>query len=303
MAAQPPVSASSTTLWQRVNATYDTALQSGAISKTETNDEIVRDQQLGVPFVLRVAAALRSKPRPAAPKGGGGRPANPFLPPEEALVVAQLSDTHTLLLNKFNVVAHHVLVVTRKFQHQTDALNAADFEATLQVLRAMPSGGVAFFNCGEHSGASQPHKHLQVVPLPFMPGQPPQVPFAEILSDATSGSEAAAVPVRQLPWCSYAARIDIHSTSGEELASAASKMLQQAQSSCPSEGPLSYNVLLSLRFLQLIPRRTEFSGDIAVNSLGPAGTMFVKQPEHLMYIRQHTPAQVLKDICYPWPSA
>lgn len=51
---------------------------------------------------------------------------------------------------------------------------------------------------------------VQVVPLPFMPGQPPQVPFAEILSDATSGSEAAAVPVRQLPWCSYAARIDIH---------------------------------------------------------------------------------------------
>jgi hypothetical protein len=31
-----------------------------------------------------------------------------------------------------------------------------------QVLAAMPHGAVAFYNCGEHSGRSQPHKHLQV---------------------------------------------------------------------------------------------------------------------------------------------
>jgi len=31
-----------------------------------------------------------------------------------------------------------------------------------QVLAAMPAGGVAFYNCGEHSGRSQPHKHVQV---------------------------------------------------------------------------------------------------------------------------------------------
>lgn len=32
----------------------------------------------------------------------------------------------------------------------------------VQVLTAMPHGGVAFYNCGEHSGRSQPHKHVQV---------------------------------------------------------------------------------------------------------------------------------------------
>lgn len=43
----------------------------------------------------------------------------------------------------------------------------------LQVLAAMPQGGVAFYNCGEHSGRSQPHKHLQVSwgahPIPNTP--------------------------------------------------------------------------------------------------------------------------------------
>ena len=36
------------------------------------------------------------------------KPANPFLNPSKALMVQHLSPTHSLLLNKFNVVDHHV---------------------------------------------------------------------------------------------------------------------------------------------------------------------------------------------------
>lgn len=59
---------------------------------------------------------------------------NPFLPYEEDLFVADLSDTHLLLLNKFNVVAHHLLVVTRQFEPQSDLVNAADLDAAWKVL-------------------------------------------------------------------------------------------------------------------------------------------------------------------------
>jgi ATP adenylyltransferase len=58
---------------------------------------------------------------------------NPFLPYEEELWVQHLSDSHTLLLNKFNVVPHHVLVVTRQFESQQDPLNARDLAATQHV--------------------------------------------------------------------------------------------------------------------------------------------------------------------------
>jgi ATP adenylyltransferase len=60
---------------------------------------------------------------------------NPFLPYEEDLWVDHLSDSHTLLLNKFNVVPHHVLVVTRQFESQQDPLNSRDLAATQQVKR------------------------------------------------------------------------------------------------------------------------------------------------------------------------
>ncbi len=46
-----------------------------------------------------------------------------------------LSDSHDLLLNKFNVVAHHLICVTRTFQPQTDPLDAADLGATWEAMQ------------------------------------------------------------------------------------------------------------------------------------------------------------------------
>lgn len=60
---------------------------------------------------------------------------DPFDPYDDALWVDHLSVSHTLLLNKFNVVEHHVLVVTRKFEQQTDPLNLQDLEATWRVVQ------------------------------------------------------------------------------------------------------------------------------------------------------------------------
>ena len=68
---------------------------------------------------------------------------NPFLPYEEDLWVCHLSASHTLLLNKFNVVAHHLICVTRDFQPQTAPLNAADLGATWQAMQAR---AVRFFH-------------------------------------------------------------------------------------------------------------------------------------------------------------
>ena len=74
----------------------------------------------------------------AALCSAGTKPANPFLPYDPDLWVTHLSDTHTLLLNKFNVVEHHLLVVTRQFESQLDPLNAADFAAIIKTLKVGP---------------------------------------------------------------------------------------------------------------------------------------------------------------------
>jgi hypothetical protein len=87
-----------------------------------------------------------------------GRTKNPFLPYDENLWVQHLSESHTLLLNKFNLVEHHVLVVTRSFESQDDPLNSKDFSASWKALqvRVPHKNDVVFLMClAWLSGTSQ----------------------------------------------------------------------------------------------------------------------------------------------------
>lgn len=68
-------------------------------------------------------------------KEGGANRVNPFLPYDEDLWVSHLSRTHTLLLNKFNLTDHHLLVVTREFEEQEVPLTVEDIGATMQVMQ------------------------------------------------------------------------------------------------------------------------------------------------------------------------
>ena len=61
-------------LWKRLRNVYDTALANGDVFKTDTDDKVYQDPALNVGFVLRVAAALNSKPKPAQPNGRQGDP-------------------------------------------------------------------------------------------------------------------------------------------------------------------------------------------------------------------------------------
>jgi ATP adenylyltransferase len=79
------------------------------------------------------------------------------------------------------------------------------------MLQAFPRGALAYFNCGPDSGASQPHKHTQVVPLPLAEGcssaSSAALPFQHVIEAAAreQGTAAGAlVPLRQLPFQSYA---------------------------------------------------------------------------------------------------
>ena len=110
---------------------------------------------------------------------------NPFLPYEPDLYVADVSPTHVCILNKYNVVDLHLLIITRAFEHQESRLRLPDFQALWRCLVEYDSLG--FYNSGHLSGASQPHKHLQVVPLPLAgSGCANRVPFEPMLRNAAS---------------------------------------------------------------------------------------------------------------------
>lgn len=62
----------------------------------------------------------------------------------------------------------------------------------------------------------------------------------------------------------------------------------------------SYNMVLTSTFMMLVPRRTEFCGPVAVNSMGFAGSMLMRSQEELDYIRAEGPMRILAAVGVPW---
>ena len=116
------------TLWATWLERTAHARRCGAIQSIPTEPEVV--EQSGVAFQMRVIRALALKAFAATAPSN----ADPFLPYDPDLFVADLSPTHVALLNKFNVVDHHLLMVTRAFEEQTTLMTREDCAALLLCL-------------------------------------------------------------------------------------------------------------------------------------------------------------------------
>ena len=86
---------------------------------------------------------------------------NPFLPCDQDLMIAPIGEQHNLILNKFPVQIGHMLLITNEWAPQKGWLNINDWKA-LEIVNEDTSG-LWFFNSAPHAGASQPHRHLQLL--------------------------------------------------------------------------------------------------------------------------------------------
>ena len=98
----------------------------------------------GVDFQVRMISNLARKAEEKGLLGGkiGDKKEkpNPFLPYEKEMFVADISRTHLCLLNKFNVIPHHLLIVTREFEDQETLLTMKDFEAICTCITEFEPG-------------------------------------------------------------------------------------------------------------------------------------------------------------------
>ncbi|KAK0717715.1 HIT-like domain-containing protein [Lasiosphaeria miniovina] len=150
-----------------------------------------------VPFQLRFAPSLANKPKGPPPRPpqhnappSPARPFDPFDNPPTPLLVTGLGASHILVLNKFAVVPEHAIVATRAFARQTHLLAPADLAAVYACIDAYDSEGgqlFAFFNSGTHSGASQAHRHIQLLPVERMRDGLPDTHTSSSSSSSSSG--------------------------------------------------------------------------------------------------------------------
>lgn len=278
------------------------ALAGGALQPIATTVHHVA--QAGVRFVVRMLTRGRGEAtadtRQQRAVSDGDDVANPFLPYDPALFVADLSDTHLCLLNKYPVVAHHLLIVTRAFAPQEELLAAADFAALLACMRQID--GLAFYNSGKIAGASQRHKHLQLAPFPLDPTGANAPIIAALGAQAEAG---ALVTAPQLPFRHVLMWLPaLHTADATTIAAAYRTMLAAAGAWDGSEAaPRPYNWLATRDWMLAAPRTAETVAGMAVNGLGFAGSLLVRNAEQLAWLRAFGPLCALRAVSTPQPAA
>jgi ATP adenylyltransferase len=313
-------------LWPAMVHRTETALRRGALQPIETSHGFVA--QGGMRFVVRMAANLVRKdrvvarpagdPGPPRPAGAnadardvagvapGCAPSDPFLPHDPDLFVADVSSSHVALLNKFNVLPHHLLIVTRAFEAQECLLNRADLAALAICLREVD--GLGFYNGGRVAGASQAHKHLQLVPLPLV-AEGPRVPLEALLGSPAASRCMSSDPIGTIQGLPYRhAFTRLARPLFAEPARATAELERPYLAMLDAlgigavearDGPRQsapYNLLVTRDWLLLVPRRRESFLGVPVNALGFAGSLFVRDAAQLATVERRGPMTILAGV-------
>lgn len=243
---------------------------------------------------VRIATNLHKKPIHS------GTDENPFLPPfDDGALVTEISETHNLLLNRFNLVPRHVLVTTKEFEDQAEGLTLRDFEATWKVV--VEVDGLAFFNSGDVAGASQPHKHVQVIPR--MDGEH-RYPVDDWLAEYSISDLDE--PFFQLPYFDFQHGFRALNTKEEKSALFVYKLYQIFIKQWPTYP--GYNLLFTPDWFFFARRSRGFleaqsegtaAVKLSVNGVGYTGSFFVKTKEQLTALEKLGPLEFLKGVSFP----
>lgn len=252
---------------------------------------------------------------------------DPFENPSRDLLVAEIpggnGGGHVIVLNKFPVIPRHFILATKEFRNQTDLLEKEDLEVAFQCIQAWKSQDgmeegeererrlFAFFNSGDESGASQPHRHLQLLPVEDMRDQQEEqegggskwTPLIDRVATADEESGfrhlqslpfkhfALSLPVSPSPETLYQSYLSLYRAAVEASAAVVGGWTSEetaaklAQTSGPAA--IDYNLAMTESAMMICPRRSETAllqepaeegaGKVSLNGTILAGTLMVKQ--------------------------
>lgn len=198
---------------------------------------------------------------------------NPFLPFDKNLWVADLkTPSHVLIFNKYCVILEHLLVITREFIPQAAPFCKEDFDAVEEVLTALDGEkSFAFFNSGPEAGASQGHRHFQVISTEGK---------GAIVEEAIKASpEPAGTPFTVPCFESFK-----HACIKIDPKLPTIEAFSLLKSSLSFADNFAFNLIWSREWMLLVPRRKEFTNDgiNSLNALAFAGYVLVMDESHLL---------------------
>ena len=272
-------------LLRKARAVAASATASGALVPLETSLTHVMGEE-GLRFELRhLLSATPKHLRASGPKP------NPFLPWDPRLEVERIDHSHVVILNKYPVQSAHMLLITQAWQPQTGWLCINDWRALARV--DAKTTGLWFFNSGPDAGASQPHRHLQLLPRGAEEPICARHDWFKRCAEATVGPSDDPL----LSSCRVASITS--SLTGEMLHKTYLTLAEDLGLGHPSndERPRgAYNLLLTRQWMAIVRRSTEGIRGFSVNALGFAGSLLSTEASDREWIQRSGPEALLRAV-------
>ncbi len=270
----------------------DRALIEGSLIPLRTSLEIVVGET-DVNFELR---KLKSR-LPKHLRKEGPKP-NPFSPWDRQLEVACVDPDHALILNKYPVQRGHMLLITKDWAAQKGWLTLSDWRSLVRVDNDTP--GLWFFNSGPIAGASQPHRHLQLLPRSKNQRTCPRDPWFHEQIASENKNTTSNDPL--IKYSHVIKRIKGHhneESSAHYLHQSYISMCRELGIGDPSQDPLPkhyYNLLMTPEWMALLRRSQEGAFGFSINGLGFAGYLLATASSDLAWLKKHGPEALLRRV-------
>tara|TARA_Y100001968_G_scaffold326149_1_gene368697 strand:- start:990 stop:1832 length:843 start_codon:yes stop_codon:yes gene_type:complete len=218
---------------------------------------------------------------------------NPFLPWEKELEIETIRNNHVLILNKFPVELGHMLLITKVWKPQNGWLSIKDWEALVDVSK--DTSGLWFFNNSPEAGASQPHRHLQLLPRKQSNKLfPRQKWFNDLLFNLNKSNSKLSKSCMVYGLS--------HQNSPKNLYNAYSNLCKSMKIGDPHKDlkpKCSYNLLITENWIALIRRSQESYKGFSVNGLGFAGYLLVTEISDLGWLKSNSFEDILENVVSP----
>ena len=272
-------------LWLKALEVSKVAIDCGALQPLKTIEYKIKSRKYQ--YQLRL---LKTK-TPKLFLENGPR-INPFIPWEKTLEVKSLSDKHVVILNKYPVQLGHMLLITKQWKPQSGWLNKDDFQEIVNIEK--DTNGLWFFNSSKEAGASQPHRHIQLL---------------------RRGENEIICPRDE--WFKYRADKNIELTSNinksisinTRKCSSSDDLYESYKSLCnkmdvgniaTDNSPLiPYNLLITQEWIAIIRRIKEKAYGFNINALGFAGYFLGKNNSDINLLASEGPEIILNEVVNP----
>jgi len=278
------------------------AKNSGELKTIQSEGRFLRDED-GIEFIVMVKhpAVTASKPMNLT-FYANKEIFDPFMPPYEPdLHISEWKSNkypeYALLLNKFNVLNNHVLIVPTHFESQFSPLTPSCLHVMHEVVTEMD--GFGFYNAGREAGPSQLHRHMQVVSrqnniFPF---------YDQITLNARNTNGPFSIDkyrfqhsICQIPAVDPSDSTIFHSYNLCLKQFCIPKApVEKVVTSTPEhmkEEVIPHNVLMGSTWIMVVPRTLAEYKDIPGNGLNFIGSFFVKNEESFQTVKNIGPMNV-----------